>query len=398
MAEVVLQNLTKIYSNGVEAVRGLSLHVADGEFVVLVGPSGCGKTTTLRLIAGLEQASAGRIQIGGRLVNTLPPRKRDVAMVFQKSTLYPHLDVSRNLQVSLQLGRSIGPITRLGYRLFRPARHAEILEEKKVMEERVRTTAHMLGLDELLNRIPGKLSGGERQRVALGRAMVRRPGVFLLDEPLSHLDGRLRAGLRHELHLLQRQLRATIIYVTHDQAEAMTLADRVAVMDQGLVQQVDRPLVVYQQPANRFVASFLGWPPMNFVEGRLLSSDGRLRFVCENWCLPVPSAKAVCWQPYLGKAVTLGIRPEDIGLARQGEASLPAEIILVEPLGHSCLVTFRHRAWQGVAFSFGASAGGELEAKRLRQESMLEVSFNLEHAYLFDRYTGLALDNSRPAG
>src|SRR5437588_2052972 len=208
MAEVVLQNLTKIYSNGVEAVRDLSLRVADGELMVLVGPSGCGKTTTLRLIAGLEHASAGTIQIGGRLVNTLPPRKRDVAMVFQRSTLYPHLDVTRNLQMSLHLGQPVGSVTRLAYRLFRPARHAELLDQEKVMAERVRTTAHMLGLDDILDRKPGELSGGQRQRVALGRAMVRRPGVFLLDEPLSHLDGRLRAGLRHELHLLQRQLRA----------------------------------------------------------------------------------------------------------------------------------------------------------------------------------------------
>jgi multiple sugar transport system ATP-binding protein len=399
MAEVVLENLTKIYSNGVEAVHDLSLHVGDGELMVLVGPSGCGKTTTLRLIAGLEQPSAGSIQIGGRLVNTLPPRRRDVAMVFQRSTLYPHLDVNRNLQMSVQLGRPSGPITRLTYRLFRPAIHAQLVAQEKVMEERVRSAAHMLGLDDILNRKPAELSGGQRQRVALGRAIVRRPSVFLLDEPLSHLDGRLRAELRHELHLLQRQLRATIIYVTHDQAEAMTLADRVAVMDQGVVQQVDRPLVVYQQPANRFVAGFLGWPPMNFTDGRLLSGDGGLRFVSDGWSLPLPPAKAVSWQPYLGRAVTLGIRPEDIGLSPvQERARLAAEVLLVEPLGHSCLLTLRHRDWRGVALSSGAGAEGDLAAKRLQQEPMVEISFNLENACLFDRSTGVALNNSRPAG
>jgi multiple sugar transport system ATP-binding protein len=218
-----------------------------------------------------------------------------------------------------------------------------------------------------------------------------------LDEPLSHLDGRLRAELRHELHLLQRQLRATIIYVTHDQGEAMTLGDRIAVMDRGVVQQVDRPLAVYHQPANRFVAGFLGWPPMNFANGQLVASDRGLLFAADGWCLPVPQPRALSWQPYVGKAVTLGIRPENIGLVpTPGAARLAADVVLVEPLGHSCLVTLRHGNWECVAFAL--SAGGELEVKRLQQESMVEVSLNLEKAYLFDRSTGLALDNCRPAG
>ena len=267
------------------------------------------------------------------------------------------------------------------------------------MAERIRSTAHLLGLEDVLNRLPGQLSGGQAQRVALGRAIVRRPGVFLLDEPLSHLDGRLRAELRHELHLLQRQLRATMIYVTHDQAEAMTLADRVAVIDRGVVQQVDRPVRVYERPANRFVAGFLGWPPMNFVDGRVLPKDGNLCFASDSWCLPLPPGRAVSWQPYLGKAVTMGIRPEDIRLGPgQPGTTLRAEVLLVEPLGRSCMATLRHGGWQGVAYSAAPGAEGRLEVKGLQQESMVEISFDLEHAYLFDRSTGLALNNSRPAG
>lgn len=401
MAEVVLEQLTKVYPNGVQAVQDLDLHVANGDLVVLVGPSGCGKTTTLRLIAGLEEPSAGKILIGGRVVNTLPPHQRDVAMVFQRSTLYPHLDVRRNLSMSLQMRRAFGPLSRFLLRWLRRDRYAELLQQEEVIAETVDKTTHLLGLEEILNRLPDQLSGGQQQRVALGRAIVRRPAVFLLDEPLSHLDSRLRAELRHQLHLLQRQLRATMVYVTHDQAEAMTLADRVAVMDHGVVQQVDRPLEVYERPVNRFVAGFVGWPPMNFAAGELRQQDGRLSFVCDHWCLPVPSSKVENWQQQAGRAVTLGLRPEDIQLTRprQGEATLPMEVLLVEPLGHSCLVTLRHKGWQALALAdAGLGRGGGSTFDTCPTKQMVEVSFNMEHAHLFDRSTGLALSHSRPAG
>ncbi len=400
MAEVVLEHLTKVYPNGVEAVRDLSLHVADGDLMVLVGSSGCGKTTTLRLIAGLEEATAGNILIGGRLVNALPPHKRNVAMVFQRAALYPHLDVRRNLSMSLQLRRRLGPLTRLMLRWFRSGRYAELQRQERVTTETTRATTQLLALEEVLDRLPSQLSGGQQQRVALGRAIVRRPDVFLLDEPLSHLDGPLRAELRHQLHLLQRQLRATMIYVTHDQAEAMTLADRVAVMDRGVVQQTDRPLAVYERPVNRFVAGFVGWPPMNFAEGQLLPKDGRLCFVGDNWCLPLPPRKVECWQNQAGRAVTLGIRPEDIELAppRPGGAMLPMQVLLVEPLGHSCLVTLRRGGWQAVALGNTSFSRRWLNAAAEQQESMVEVGFNMDHAHLFDPSTGVAWNNSRPAG
>jgi multiple sugar transport system ATP-binding protein len=400
MAEVLLEHLTKVYANGVLAVRDLDLHVADGELIVLVGPSGCGKTTTLRLIAGLEDATAGSIAINGRIVNSLPPRERNVAMVSQRSTLYPHMNVRRNLWMSLQMTRRIGPLQRLALRWFRHRRYAEHLDEQRLIAERVSETAHLLGLKDVLDRLPAHLSGGQQQRVALGRAIVRRPSVFLLDEPLSHLDSRLRVELRHELHLLQRRLRATMVYVTHDQAEAMTLADRVAVMDRGVVQQLDRPLAVYEQPANRFVAGFMGWPPMNFADGHLLTRDCQLSFACNDWCLLIPSAKAADWEDKTGQAVTLGIRPEDIYYPRRpaggGVTTLPMEVVLVESLGYSCLVTLRHGGWQCVAlFNRRDDPDGW---KRLHQEPMVEIAFNLEKAHLFDRSTGLAWNNSRPAG
>jgi multiple sugar transport system ATP-binding protein len=400
MAAVVLEHLTKVYANGVRAVHDLSLQVADGEFLVLVGPSGCGKTTTLRLIAGLEEPTAGSICIGGRSVNAFPPHQRDVAMVFQRSVLYPHLDVRRNLSMSLRLRRRCSPLARMLLKAFRPARYAEVLDQQKVMAERVNSTARLLGLQDIMGRIPGQLSGGQQQRVALGRAIVRRPGVFLLDEPLSHLDGQLRAELRHELHLLQHELRATMIYVTHDQAEAMTLADRVAVMERGVVQQVDRPQGIYERPGNRFVAGFLGWPPMNFVDGQLLPKDGRLCFAFDGCWLPLPGAKGVDWQARVSRSVTLGIRPEDIQLAAPGQegARLSAEVVLIESLGHSSLVTLRHGDWQGVALVPGPGAMDRWKRKRLEQESMVEVSINMEHVHLFDRSTGLALNNGLPAG
>jgi multiple sugar transport system ATP-binding protein len=377
MAEVALTNIAKVYPNGVTALRDFNLQVADGEFVVLVGPSGCGKTTTLRLIAGLEEPTSGTVRIGGRTVNAVPPRDRDVALVFQRATLYPHLSVRRNLTFGLQMRQ------RWRWLQARSRRR----QGEQVVAERVAQIAHLLGLQGLLERLPGQLSGGEQQRVALGRALVRQPAAFLLDEPLSQLDGRLRSELRHELHLLQRRLRATMVYVTHDQTEAMTLADRVVVLDRGVVQQVDEPMALYQRPVNRFVAGFLGWPAMNFLDGELTAREARLGFAVEasDLWLPLPVAKMTEWQPYKGRPLTLGIRPEDI-VADGSGAGLAMKVALREPLGHAWLVTYER---QGVRLTARVASGLEI-GKGLK--------LHMERTHLFDRSTGLALGPSRPAG
>jgi multiple sugar transport system ATP-binding protein len=245
MANVLLKHLEKRYPNGFHAVRDLSLDIADGEFVVLVGPSGCGKSTTLRMVAGLEEASGGEIYIGDRLVNNVQPGDRDIAMVFQNYALYPHMSVYQNMAFGLKMRRT----------------------PKKEIEKRVREAAEILSIEALLERRPRELSGGQRQRVALGRAIVREPKVFLFDEPLSNLDAKLRVQMRAEIARLHRRLKTTVIYVTHDQVEAMTLGERIVLMDHGVIQQVDAPMNIYQRPANRFVASFIGSPAMNFMRG-----------------------------------------------------------------------------------------------------------------------------------
>ena len=247
MAEVSLQGVSKIYPGGVHAVRDVSLEIADGEFVALVGPSGCGKTTTLRMIAGLEDIDGGRISIGGKVVNEVHPRDRDIAMVFQNYALYPHMTVGKNMAFALKM---------------RKVPKAEIAR-------RVGDAARILGIEELLDRKPRQLSGGQRQRVAVGRAIVREPKAFLFDEPLSNLDAKLRVATRAELKALHQRLKTTTVYVTHDQEEAMTLGDRIVVMSKGVILQVGPPLEVYRKPVNRFVASFIGSPPMNFIDGRL---------------------------------------------------------------------------------------------------------------------------------
>ncbi len=248
MAEVLLDNVRKVYSNGHEAVKGVSLHIADGEFLVLVGPSGCGKSTTLRMVAGLEDATGGTIQIGGRVVNDVHPKDRDIAMVFQNYALYPHMTVAKNMGFALKL-RGV---------------------PKTDVDRRVAEAARMLGIHDLLDRKPKQLSGGQRQRVAVGRAIVREPRAFLFDEPLSNLDAKLRVTTRAELKGLHQRLKTTTIYVTHDQEEAMTLGDRIVVMSQGVIQQVGAPMDVYRHPANRFVAGFIGTPPMNFLDGQIV--------------------------------------------------------------------------------------------------------------------------------
>jgi multiple sugar transport system ATP-binding protein len=276
MAEVALEKVGKTYPGGIAALRDVSLRIEDGELVALVGPSGSGKTTLLRLIAGLETPTGGTIRIGDRIVNDVPPHRRDVAMVFQRPALYPHLSVRANLGFGLFLRQ--GLFRRTGVPPVPPT------------EERIASIARQLGLEDILDRRPATLSGGQQQRVALGRALVRRPAVFLLDEPLSNLDTRLRLEMRRELHLLHRRFRTTIIYVTHDQDEAMSLGQRIVVLDQGLVRQAGSPQELYDRPSDRFVAGFLGWPPMNLLDGELVMVDDRLSFgngdVCLVTCRP----------------------------------------------------------------------------------------------------------------
>ncbi|MGH8092838.1 MAG: ABC transporter ATP-binding protein [Chthoniobacterales bacterium] len=325
MAKVSVKNVFKIYPGNrggdMTAVKGVSLEIADREFAVLVGPSGCGKSTTLRMIAGLEDISKGDIFIGEKRINDVAPKDRDIAMVFQNYALYPHLSVYDNLAFGLKLRRF----------------------PKTEIEKRVADAARILGIESLLNRKPKSLSGGERQRVAVGRAMVRQPKVFLFDEPLSNLDARMRVQMRAEITRLHQRLQATMIYVTHDQVEAMTMGDRIVVMKEGVVQQNDAPLALYNEPVNLFVAGFLGSPPMNFISGRLKEDGDKIRF-CEldggTIDVAFPARERPAARAFLGKDVVLGIRPEDLEVAtftrKEGKAAgigFPAIVDLVEPMG-----------------------------------------------------------------
>lgn len=375
MARVALAGVRKVYDNGYVAVENASFDIRDGELMVLVGPSGCGKSTLLRMIAGLETVTSGTITIGDRVVNDVPPKQRDVAMVFQTSThtphnpihvppkqrdiamvfqnyaLYPHMTVYENMAFGLKL------------------RHMSRAE----IDERVRRAANMLGLEPVLARKPRQLSGGQRQRVALGRALVREPAAFLLDEPLSNLDAKLRLQTRAEIARLHQRLRATMIYVTHDQIEAMTLGERIVVLDAGRIQQIDTPLNLYRSPANRFVAGFIGSPPMNFVEGRI--DDGRFVSDDKSVTLPVRSV------PRRG-AVVLGIRPEHILVGRNGTAAT-FTLDLVEPVGNEMFVY--------------ASAGANQIVARVPPREMpqigtpIDLTFDANSLHFFDRETGARL-------
>lgn len=352
MAEVVLERLTKTYPNGVAAVHEVNLHIAEGECLALVGPSGSGKTTLLRLIAGLETPTSGNIRIGERIVNDLPPHRRQTAMVFQRPALYPHLSVHENLAFGLKLRRN---------------------------DERIREAAEQLGLEDLLDRRPATLSGGQQQRVALGRALLRKPAVFLLDEPLSNLDARLRWEMRRELHLLHRRLQATMVYVTHDQDEAMTLGERVAVLDQGRIRQVDTPQRLYDKPCDRFVAGFLGWPPMNFLDGELIAVEEQLLFANKDvrWTF----AGLPEWRRFVGQTLTLGIRPEDVRLSGEpGEGRLGMKVQLVERLGSVHWATLTAANWTVLARCSPASA--------LEEGASRFVAFDPGRAHWFDPATG----------
>jgi len=323
VAKVRLDQLRKVYDGGQVAVAGASFEVADGEMLAVVGPSGCGKSTLLRMVAGLESITSGSLFIGEQLVNQVPARDRDIAMVFQSYALYPHMNVYDNLAFGLRLrGADRGSI-----------------------DAQVRSAAAMLELDALLARKPRQLSGGQRQRVALGRALVRSPRVFLLDEPLSNLDAKLRLGMRTEIARLHRRLRATMLYVTHDQVEAMTLGQRIVVFNAGEIQQIDTPMNVYNDPANLFVAGFLGSPAMNFFRGTLALDPPRLVCGAADLRLAAPNAGASAKAP-AGSEIVVGLRPEDVSVARGADAGDPfaidATVESVEPVGNEIFVTVQY--------------------------------------------------------
>ena len=380
MGEIVLDRVVKEFPNGVRAVDGVSLTVGDGEFMVLVGPSGCGKSTLLRMIAGLEEVTEGTISIGGRDVTDLAPRHRDIAMVFQNYALYPHMDVRRNLGYGLRV---------------RKTPSAEI-------ERRVTEVAKLLGLDKLLDRRPAALSGGQRQRVAMGRAIVREPAAFLMDEPLSNLDAKLRVGMRAELARLHERLRVTTIYVTHDQVEAMTLGQRVAVMRDGVIQQVDTPQALYSRPDNLFVAAFIGSPAMNLVEATV--SGDVVSFA--GWELPLDPVR----RPARDGRVILGIRPEsfeDASLSDPALSSVEVEVAVLEELGSDSHVIFAIDAPRVEAEELKAAADNEEEAliagdhavwnarvqskTAARVGARMRLAVDASHLYFFDPDSGASL-------
>jgi len=364
VADVGLENVTKVFPGGTVAVEDFSLDIEDQEFVVLVGPSGCGKSTMLRMVAGLEEVTQGTIRIGDRIVNDVPPKDRDIAMVFQNYALYPHMTVYKNMAFGLQLRRF----------------------PRDEIDRRVREAAKILGIENLLDRKPKALSGGQRQRVAVGRAIVRQPQAFLFDEPLSNLDAKLRVEMRAELKRLHHRLQTTVIYVTHDQAEAMTLGDRVVVMNEGRIQQVAPPLEIYDYPVNRFVAGFLGTPAMNFVPGRLVQQDGGVYFDVATTRVRLPAGMAACAQERVGRSATLGVRPEDIGYCASGQFAgtenvLPATVRVVEPLGDEQIIHLGGPADVGLVCKLDAHV-------KVTVDQRMDAHLDLDRIHLFDDQTG----------
>ena len=365
MALVELESVTKRYGP-IMAVDDVSLRAEDRELLVLVGPSGCGKSTILRMIAGLEDLDSGTIRIGSQVVNHVQPRHRNIAMVFQNYALYPHMNVYKNMAFGLKMRRV----------------------PRAAIDQRVRRAAGILGIEELLERKPAQLSGGERQRVAVGRAIVRDPDVFLFDEPLSNLDAKLRVSMRNELVKLHHQLETTSIHVTHDQVEAMMMGHRIVVIHEGKIQQVGKPLDVYDAPVNRFVADFIGSPPMNFLDGQLTASDDAITFQNDTLTLPIPLERRDQFSAHAGKTVTLGVRPEHLLCGppdgRAGSWSgAPARVLVAQPIGAETLVDV-------------ACGGHELVARaeshdRFDRDSLIDLHFNMAKVHLFDSQTGEAL-------
>ena len=362
MARVHLKGVGKTYPGNIVGVRDVNLDIADKEFLILVGPSGCGKSTFLRVIAGLEVVTEGGVYIGDELVNDVPPKDRNIAMVFQNYALYPHMSVYHNMAFGLKLRRY----------------------PKSEIEKRVNGAADILGIRGLLDRRPRALSGGQRQRVAVGRAIVRKPKVFLFDEPLSNLDAKLRVQMRAEISKLHHRLQSTMVYVTHDQTEAMTMGDRIAVMKDGLIQQVADPLTLYNEPTNLFVAGFIGSPPMNFMEGAIVKKDERLYFDEGNFQVRVVEEMAPKIAPYKDRPITFGIRPEDIYdklfvPTAPPENTVTATCEVVEPMGYEvyvCLTTGKH--------SFTARMEAHQKAE-VNQD--MDLIFNMSKVHFFDPKT-----------
>jgi multiple sugar transport system ATP-binding protein len=366
MAQVSLRNLVKRFDD-TEAVRGIDLDIADKEFVVLVGPSGCGKSTTLRMIAGLEEVSAGEIAVDGEVVNDMPPKDRDMAMVFQNYALYPHMTVFENMSFGLRLKRY----------------------PKDEISRRVNEAARILDIAELLDRKPRQLSGGQRQRVAMGRAIVRNPKVFLFDEPLSNLDAKLRVQMRTEIKRVHQKVRTTTVYVTHDQVEAMTLADRVVVMNRGRIEQIGPPNELYHAPRTRFVAGFIGSPAMNFLPCRLEKADGALRVrLSQELTLPVPPARAERYRAQVGRdGLTFGLRPEhlteDRGDGGAQAGTIDAMIEVAEPMGMETLVYFRINEVE-MCGRVSPTAGA-------REGAPLRLCARLDNMHLIDEASGAVI-------
>ncbi len=401
MATLALEQVTKVFENGVVAVKSVDLSVDDGEFVVLVGPSGCGKTTVLRMVAGLEDVTSGTIRLNGEPANDLSPGRRDVAMVFQNYALYPHLNVHHNIGFSLSVRKV----------------------PKSVRDEKIREAAKLLGLFELLDAKPRQLSGGQRQRVAMGRALVREPAIFLMDEPLSNLDASLRVQMRTEVMHIQRRLGAATMYVTHDQTEAMTMGDRVAVMRKGVLQQFAPPQELYDRPANVFVASFIGSPAMNLFSAAIAAAGDRLEVVLGSQRLPLAAGKQSALHQLTGRSVVVGIRPEDlVPAAKRAEAGgesdceIVADVDLVEALGNEQLVHFAIDAenfraggirlasdsGHAVASRFAGTSNGKGVARveprvRVASGESLTLALDAERLHFFDPDTGLTLPREQGA-
>ena len=365
MADVRLINIRKMFGS-VEAVKDFTLDISDGEFIILVGPSGCGKTTTLRMIAGLETITSGEIYIGDRRINDIAPKYRDIAMVFQNYALYPHMNVYKNMAFSLRL------------RKFPKAERKQIVTE----------TAELLGIEGLLERKPSELSGGQRQRVALGRAIVRDPKVFLFDEPLSNLDAKLRITMRAELLDLHQRLKTTTVYVTHDQLEAMTMGDRIVVMHEGIIQQVDTPKCVYDHPVNKFVAGFIGAPSMNFIDCLIVEENGSIFAKSPGLKIKIPGDKSRALDKLLDKEAVLGLRPENIktipeAVRHNSENCFKSMVWVVEPVGSEQLVYLR-------------SESGTLIARfdpqvEMRIGENVELTVDIDKGHIFDKQTEKAV-------
>jgi len=361
LAGLSLNNVNKVYENGVQAVKDLNLEIKDKEFIVLVGPSGCGKSTTLRMIAGLESITSGDIYIGDRKANNVEPKDRDIAMVFQNYALYPHMSVYENMAFGLKL-RKI---------------------PREMIKEMVLDTARILGIEELLQRKPAQMSGGQKQRVALGRAIIREPQVFLLDEPLSNLDAKLRVQMRAEIIKLHKKLNTTFIYVTHDQTEAMTMGSRIVIMKDGVVQQIDTPKNIYNNPANLFVASFIGSPQMNFMDAEVVAEHEKIKLVFADavFCLQESNQHLLREKGYIGKSVVLGIRSENVNLSKNNcMVPLTGYVEVVECLGSETYVYINAQTGNVVArmpADFDVSIGDTVDA-----------FFSDSKVYIFDKETG----------